>query len=362
MPIDVDFTLALNERTGKLFLGKDVISALGPRVSSVRYGRIKHMPSNGFLRRVAGRITHEETKARVFRPALVGPLPKIRDRNPVLHLDPLSVVRHRLAPQDIVLCHDIGPVTHPAQFAPGVKELYVHAFALIERTGPHMVFVSRTSQDEFHAHYGTAFASSTVIYNPTRSGIGTGAERRPAGLRAPFLLTVGNIGDRKNQLRCVEAFARAGLAGQGWQYVLTGGPEPGFEAVAALAARTQGVVMPGYVDDEQLRWLYRNASGFVLMSLLEGFGMPVVEAASHGLMCLVSRGGILREIGGPAVMDADPLDPDAIARGMRQIAGMSEAERADRLARTRQHIRNFEPGPIMQQWRDLVDGIELRHG
>jgi len=361
MPIDVDFSLALNERTGKFFLGKDVISALGRRVSSVRYGRIKYIPRSDFLRRVAGRITHEETKARVFRPGLVVPLPKIRDRNPVLHLDPLSVVRHRLAPQDIVLCHDIGPITHPAQFAPGVHELYAHAFALIRQAASHLVFVSRTSQEAFHAHYGHDFPSSTVIYIPTRPGVRAGAERRPEGVSEPFLLTVGSIGDRKNQLRCIQAFAQSGLAGEGWQYVLIGGREPGFDAVVEEAARTQGVVMPGYVDDAELRWIYRHASGFVLMSLLEGFGMPVIEAASHGLMCLVSAGGILREVGGPAMIEADPLDPLSIAHGMRQIADMSAPERTERHAQTMQHVLGFEREPILQQWRDLIDGIEARY-
>src|ERR1700742_3016729 len=171
MSIDVDFSLALNDRTGKLFLGKDIISSLGNRVARVRYGRFHEFPHSDIMRRVAGRLTLKETVARVFRPRLSALLPVIRTPRPTLHLDPLSVVRHRLEARDIVLCHDVGPITHPQYFAPGVNDLYSQAYEQIRRTGPHMVFVSKTSQREFHRLYGDDFASSNVIYIPTRLGV-----------------------------------------------------------------------------------------------------------------------------------------------------------------------------------------------
>lgn len=357
MPVDVDFSLALNDRTGKLFLGRDIIATLGERVASVRYGRLNGFPHIDFLRRVAGRLTHEETKARVFHPGLVSPLPKIRTRHSTLHLDPLSIPRHRLEARDIVLCHDVGPMTHPAYFAPTVDQLYGCAYGRVRAARPHMVFDSRATQAEFHALYGTDYPSSTVIYVPIRPGVRDGEERRPEGIEQPFLLTVGSIGDRKNQARCIEAFAHSGLAGEGWRYVLIGGREPGAQAALDLGTRTPGVVMPGYAGDAELRWLYRHAGGFVLMSLLEGFGMPVIEAAEHGLACLVSETGILAEIGGPAMLRADPLDPASIAQGMRHLAEMPASERADRVARTTAHARLFEREPILRQWRDLIDRV-----
>lgn len=357
MPVDIDFSLALNDRTGKLFLGRDIIAALGNQVVNVRYGRFRRFPRHDFLRRVAGRITHDETRARVFRRQAAALLPRTRERHSTLHLDPLSVVRHRLEGRDIVLCHDVGPISHPPYFAPGVEQFYTLAYGEMRAAKPHMVFVSQTSQREFHALYGTDFPSSTVIYIPIRPGMEAGEERRPKGIDGPFLLTVGNIGDRKNQRRCIEAFAQSGLANEGWRYVVIGGREPGAESALDAGARTPGVILPGYCDDAELRWFYRNASGFVLMSLLEGFGMPVIEAAGHGLPCLVSESGILTEIGGPATLQADPFDTVSIAAGMQQLAGMSEAERAGRLARTREHLRLFERETILDQWRDLVARI-----
>jgi glycosyltransferase involved in cell wall biosynthesis len=284
-------------------------------------------------------------------------LPVIRTRRPTLHLDPLSVVRHRLEARDIVLCHDVGPITHPQYFAPGVNDLYSQAYEQIRRTRPHMVFVSKTSRQEFHRLYGDDFASSNVIYIPTRLGVTEGEGRPVDGLTSPFVLTVGSIGDRKNQARCIEAFAASGLAEKGWRYVIVGGREPGADTAIQLAKQTPGVVMPGYTTDDELRWLYRNASGFVLMSLLEGFGMPVVEATEHNLPCLVSSSSILTEIGGEAMLDADPLDPKSIASGMRRLADMSDEERSRRISQARSHLQNFAREPILASWRELVERI-----
>jgi glycosyltransferase involved in cell wall biosynthesis len=357
MSIDVDFSLALNDRTGKLFLGKDIISSLGNRVARVRYGRFHEFPHSDIMRRVAGRLTLKETVARVFRPRLSALLPVIRDPRPTLHLDPLSVVRHRLEARDIVLCHDVGPITHPQYFAPGVHEFYVLAYDQIQRIRPHMVFVSKTTQQEFHKLYGNDYASSSVIYNPTRLGIKEGEGRAVDGVSSRFLLTVGSIGDRKNQARCIEAFGASGLADEGWRYVIVGQREPGAENAIELARQTPGVVMPGYTSDDELRWLYRNASGFVLMSLLEGFGMPVIEAIEYDLPCLVSGSSILTEIGGDAMVDADPLDTASIAAGMRSLAGMSDEERSRRMAQARAHLVNFAREPILASWRQLVERI-----
>ncbi|SDB82261.1 glycosyltransferase [Paraburkholderia lycopersici] len=357
MSINVDFSLALNDRTGKLFLGKDIISSLGGRVTRVHYGRLHEFPHNDLMRRIAGRLTHKETIARVHRSRLVSWLPAIRDPRPTLHLDPLSVVRHRLEARDIVLCHDVGPITHPQYFAAGVDDLYLQAYDQIRRMKPHMVFVSKTSQSEFHKLYGYDYASSNVIYIPTRLGIKEGEGHPVDGISCRFLLTVGSIGDRKNQARCIEAFAASGLADEGWQYVIAGGPEPGAVAVVELARRTPGVVLPGYTTDDALRWLYRNASGFVLMSLLEGFGMPVIEAIEHDLPCLVSGSSILTEVGGEAMLDADPLDLQAIASGMRSLADMSGEERIRRMSQARAHLRIFAREPILASWRELVERI-----
>lgn len=101
-------------------------------------------------------------------------------------------------------------------------------------------------------------------------------------------------------------------------------------------------------------WLYRNGSGFVLMSLLEGLGLPVIEAIDYGLPCLVSGSSIPAKAGGTAKLQADPQDTASIATAMKSL-DMSEDERAAFLGpHTYLPIRT---GPIPIRRRVLDDGL-----
>ncbi len=246
-------------------------------------------------------------------------------------MDPREVILHRLSTADCVICHDMGPITHADLYHPSVKATYEMAFTKIVAARPSLMFFSRASMDAFIALYGDDFRAMTVIYPPLRTGIVDGPQEAVSEISRPYLLTVGSIGARKNQAGAIEAFRLAGLAARGFSYVLCGGPEPGFEAVAAGADQTAGVVRLGYVSDAQLRWLYRNASGFVLPSLLEGFGLPAAEAVAYGLVPLVSRDGALHEVTGDRAILVDPTDIEDMAKGMSQLALLTEEERNDRL-------------------------------
>jgi glycosyltransferase involved in cell wall biosynthesis len=165
-----------------------------------------------------------------------------------------------------------------------------------------------------------------LIYPPLRFDIGTGAQSPIVNAPQRFVLTVGAVGLRKNHLRSLEAFAQSGLAEEGWHYVICGSPEPGFDAVARMARKMPAVILTGYVSDRELRWLYANAAGFVLPSLLEGFGLPAAEAISRNLVPLVSRDGALHEVAGDRAILVDPLDVKEIAQGMRRLAFMDKGE------------------------------------
>lgn len=211
--IDIDFSLAIHNRTGKYYLGLDIIDALADRVDTVLYGRFKSQQTNDIARRILGRIYHWETQIHAFRPQFGRLIPKIRRPNIVLHLDPLTVLNHQMEKSDIVLCHDVGPITHPHCFTRNVSRLYDVAYKDIVKVGCHLVFISVSSQREFHRLYGSSFASSTVIYIPTREAVTSVTSRRPtnAPMSGRYFLTVGSLGDRKNQFGSIKAFIQSGL-------------------------------------------------------------------------------------------------------------------------------------------------------
>ena len=349
---DCEFTLALNNRTGKYFFCKEMIESSDDLIASCLYWRVpmKRLPSRP-MSRLLGRVARLEVELRSETSLINRVLPPSSHRRPIIFTDPRECIFYQLKPGDIVICHDMGPVTHPELYDPGVKHLYETIFRQIQLARPHMIFVSEASRSDFMTRCGDDYPLLEVIHPPLRQGIKDGAVRAVEGVPQNYFLTVGAIGARKNQMRSIEAFAASGLAKAGYAYVICGGPEPGAEPVVELARRTPGVILPGYVDDAELRWLYRNALGFVLPSLLEGFGLPAAEAIHHGLVPLLSSGGALQEVAGDSAIYVDPLDVADIAAGMVVLAGLSREQRGQRVEQSLLSIARFSPETAATRWR-----------
>jgi len=153
---------------------------------------------------------------------------------------------------------------------------------------------------------------------------------------ARFLLYVGGLSPHKNLLRLVEAFARSAPAGV--KLVLTGDVNdvfythvPQIHAAIAKHDLCDRVIMTGFVPDEDLVFLYSRAYAVVQPSLLEGFGLPAVEAMACGTPVVSSRAGSLPEVVGKAGVYFDPTDVGSMAGAIGSF--LDDPELRDRLAR-----------------------------
>ncbi|WP_082010264.1 glycosyltransferase family 4 protein [Novosphingobium malaysiense] len=348
----VDFSLALYNRTGKYFIGLGLINHNQDLIDHVAYWRIfrKDTPS-GLFARLLGKLEAMERDLRAKTGEVRWQAKAGASR--WLHLDPLTVMHRKLRECDVVLCHDLGPITHPELFGRGTGDVYKMAFDRICRVQPHLVFVSHASAHKFEDVYG-APRKASVISPPIRSDLVGGVLERPENVETPFLLTVGSIGARKNQAAAIRAFARSNLGSRGFSYVLCGQLEPGSEQVNDLARETEGVVVLPYVSDDNIRWLYANAKAFVLPSLLEGFGMPVAEAISAGLLPVVSQGTVLEEVAGEGCLPVDPTSVEHICQAMNEAVTMAEGERAARVRQMQSHVSAYSEEAFHRNWRHLL--------
>ncbi len=349
-----DFSLALINRTGAYQVCKDVIQHLPHKFQSIRYWRFAlEEPPDGVRRRLLARAMLFEL-SRLSQSRLI-PRLKSRRMTPTVFFDPLYVLQADLGPQDIVLCYDVGPVTHPALYDAGTVGLYARAYRRIRQAGPGMVFVSDASRHEFATLFGDGYRFMETIPLYVRSAIAQGEESAPAGVSRPFFLTVGALEIRKNYQRIIPAFERSGLHRGGYSYIFCG-PRGNYAAeISALARGAAGVKRLGYISDAELRWLYRRAEGFILPSLLEGFGIPALEAAQFGLVPLVSSGGALEEAAGAGAVLADPLSTDSIAEGFRLLAQMPDSERERRKKLLLERAAELSLENYLQRWAELLD-------
>ncbi|MCC6143972.1 MAG: glycosyltransferase family 4 protein [Candidatus Hydrogenedentes bacterium] len=148
--------------------------------------------------------------------------------------------------------------------------------------------------------------------------------RAPSPETRPYILYVGRLQPRKNIGRLVEAFSqvverhpelphRLLLAGaEGWLF------DQIYGAVSHASARDR-IEFLGFVPEDDLPGLMREADVLALVSLWEGFGLPVVEAMACGTAVLTSNCSSLPEVAGEAALLVDPTDTSAIAAGLERL-------------------------------------------
>ncbi|MHC4663733.1 MAG: glycosyltransferase family 4 protein [Planctomycetota bacterium] len=150
------------------------------------------------------------------------------------------------------------------------------------------------------------------------------AVREKYRLPEKYILFVGSVGVRKNSQRLLDAFGRIAGDYPELGLMLAGKLSHGGEQVS-LSVRTtpfhDRIRMPGYVPTEDLPALYTGASLFVLPSLSEGFGIPMLESFACGTPVVASDRTSIPEVAGDAAVLVDPEDTDSIAEGMDSVLG-----------------------------------------
>ena len=348
--LDVDFSLSLLNRTGAYYLSRDLIDNLRPLFDSVRCWRLpQRMMPEGLPRKLLARLMLGEYRVLGSLPLFTIPRQALK----TLYLDPLYVLRTKLTKSDIVLCHDVGPLSHPELFAPETVALYRSAYEKIRRAGPGIVLVSEASKRAFIELHGTRFRFVHVIPLYPRRRAQTLQPTPVLGVHSPFILAVGGLEHRKNYLRCIEAFMSSSLSAT-HQFVICGPNGNAAKAVRSAAEGCSRVHVLGNVSDAQLGWLYEHAAAFFLPSLLEGFGIPVIEAAERGLICVTSAESAQEEALGGHGIFVDPTSIGSIRAGLERLTRMPDEERDACIARARAHAAVLSQDRFLTAWRTLL--------
>lgn len=241
---------------------------------------------------------------------------------------------------------DVYPLREPAGFPVGAALYYRCVIAGVARRAERVLTISEASRLDIARLLGVRADRIAVVPlapDPVFRPIPAGPYRMQVlarlGVQEPFVLYHGNQRPHKNIGRMVEAFALARQRGVPHRLVVTGEHETGsrerdFGVLRAAAARggvSELVDYTGYVSDEELAVLYSAASAVFLPSLMEGFGLPVVEAFACGAPVICSAAGALAEVAADAALLIDPLDVPAMADALALV--LLDRSRAAALAR-----------------------------
>jgi len=138
----------------------------------------------------------------------------------------------------------------------------------------------------------------------------------------PYLLYVGNAYPHKNLEQLVFAFKSLIDNHQmNLRLVLVGEIDYFYKRLKNICPRVllDKIIFTDFLSDDDLNTLYQNASVYVFPSLCEGFGLPPLEAMSHGLPVVSSKAACLPEILGQAAIYFDPEDIKEMTSQIKRV-------------------------------------------
>ena len=140
-----------------------------------------------------------------------------------------------------------------------------------------------------------------------------------------------------------------------YQLVITGDNESNYGNYLRQQVETLGltgqIVLPGKVSDEEKSWLYCNCEAFMMPSLAEGFGLPVIEAMLAGKPVFLNNISTLTEIGGDvAYYFANFNERDMAEYVKHKLVEFSNNNESDRLV---SHAGNFSWKRCIEEYLKL---------
>jgi glycosyltransferase involved in cell wall biosynthesis len=177
-----------------------------------------------------------------------------------------------------------------------------------------------------------------------------------------FILFVGTIQPRKNIARLIEAFAKTLtqekmppdlqlviVGKKGWLYedIIKKPKELGIE---------EKVKFLDFVTDDELTVFYKNAICYVLPSLYEGFGLPVLEAMQHNCPVITSNVSSLPEAGGDAALYVNPEDVSDIADKMNMLI-INKQLRQELIEKGKKQITKFSWEKTAKETLKILEAV-----
>ncbi len=206
------------------------------------------------------------------------------------------------------------------------------------RKAEKIIAVSKTTKKEIVRCLKVSPEKIVVIYEGVDSKF---KKRKPAtSYQLPatsYLLYVGNAYPHKNLERLIEAFNKFKIKNDKFKIeiqnlkLLFVGPEDYFyERLKKTVEKSnleEKIIFYGAASDKELVSLYKNALCFINPSLMEGFGLPGLEAMSLGCPVVCSNIPVFREIYGRAAFYFDPKDIGNISRKINKFLKMNKKEK-----------------------------------
>jgi len=222
--------------------------------------------------------------------------------------------------------HDPTPVILPSCHDPAAVRSFRH---FIDFTVPRLKALMAPSQavkNDLIRLFGIPDEKISVVYHGVDESFfdapptATFLVRETYNLPDRYVLFVGSIEPRKNLKTLVRAYSSLRQEVQKEHPLVIVGPR-GWKSTSILkaVANVPHVHIAGYIRPALMPALYQSASLFVMPSLYEGFGMPLLEAMAACVPIVASNWSAMPEVLGDAGLLVDPNSPHELATAIEKI-------------------------------------------
>jgi glycosyltransferase involved in cell wall biosynthesis len=232
----------------------------------------------------------------------------------------------------VVSVHDVSFLEHPEYFTRDRAWQLQFTVRRTVKRAARILTGSEFSRSSILKVYGDLEEDKVVVvpnaaaseFRPISRESAAASLRERLNIAAPFVLSVGDLQPRKNQIGLIKAFARLVNAyPQLKQNLVLAGKETWFADQVHKAARDSGVKdriqFFGFVSDDDLLQLYNACDLFVFPSFYEGFGLPALEAMACGRAVACSHTSALPEVVDGAAILFDPYSLDEMVRALADL-------------------------------------------
>lgn len=230
------------------------------------------------------------------------------------------------------------------------------AFQKAAADNDHIITISDFTTKELQNYFNTPDEKITRIYES--SDVQTVSPKKYTLPLKQYILYVGQQSDYKNIKRLGDAH----------QLLLAKYPDLGLVLVGKKNASAKAneayfesrgytnIHFTDFVPDSQLNWLYAHAQAYVFPSLMEGFGLPGLEAMGHNIPVVSSNATCLPEVYGNAAHYFTPTDTSDIARAIDEVLS-NEALRTKLVKAGSKQIKKYSWEKMAKQTHAVYEKV-----
>lgn len=238
---------------------------------------------------------------------------------------PLNIAASKVP--SVVTIHDLIFLDYPELYPKIDRQIYRAKSSMACDRADRIIAISEQTKQAIIKHFGTpkdkidvVYQSCNPIYLQDLTSVQLASVKYRYQLPDQYLLYVGSIAERKQTLQLLEAFRlvykpglKLVLVGNGGEYLVK------VREYAKANQLSDSVLFLKDIPTEDLPSIYNQALAFVYPSLMEGFGIPIIEALHCGTPVITISGGCLQEAAGLGAVYTANSKPEGLAEAMEKL-------------------------------------------